>query len=387
MSTHRARAALLASLIAAAPVGAFADEPPQPAEAPAPQPEAAPEKPAEKSTDKLDLPFDDAHKSAQNAPTEGEMTAKLDAGITRGLAWLAKKQGTDGSFGDDRWGRSVAITSLAGIAFMADGNLPGRGPYGDNVEKALKHVLENCTESGLVAGDTAAAPMYGHGFATLFLCEIYGMTGGGPDAATASKLHNACLRAVRLIVSTQNDEGGWRYNPVPNDADVSVTICQIMALRAARNAGLEVPKQTIDRAVDYIRRCQNDDGGFKYQLTAGPSAWPRSAAGIASMYYAGIYDDPQINKGLKYLGNAAMPGRQDRTSPHYFYGHYYAAQAMYHAGGTHWSAWWPAIREELLAVQQADGSWQDPAVGDVYGTAMAMIVLQMPKRYLPIFQK
>ncbi|MBY0112815.1 MAG: terpene cyclase/mutase family protein [Phycisphaerales bacterium] len=371
------RAIGLVALLAGA-AAAVADDPP--ANVPPDAPAVAPQ------PDKLDLPFDDAHKSAQNAPTEGEMTAKLDAGITRGLAWLAKKQSTDGSFGDDRWGRSVAITSLGAIAFMADGNLPGRGPYGENVEKALKHVLENCTESGLVAGDTAAAPMYGHGFATLFLCEVYGMTGGGPDAAAAAKLHNAVLRAVRLIVSTQNDEGGWRYNPVPNDADVSVTICQIMALRAARNAGLEVPKQTIDRAVDYIRRCQNDDGGFKYQLTAGPSAWPRSAAGIASLYYAGIYDDPQINKGLKYLAVNAMP-RQDRTSPHYFYGHYYAAQAMYLAGGENWSAWWPAIREELLVAQQQDGSWQDPAVGDVYGTAMALIVLQMPKRYLPIFQK
>ena len=112
---------------------------------------------------------------------------------------IAKKQGTDGSFGDDRWGRSVAITSLAGIAFMADGNLPGRGPYGDNVEKALKHVLENCTESGLVAGDTAAAPMYGHGFATLFLCEIYGMTGGGPDAAT---LPRDTIYAAVMIICT-----------------------------------------------------------------------------------------------------------------------------------------------------------------------------------------
>jgi hypothetical protein len=376
---NRAGAALLFCL-AAAPAPAQPDAPPDKPAEPAPA-APAPER------DKLDLPFDDAHKSAQNAPTEGEMTAALDRSVTRGLAWLAKKQGTDGSFGDDRWGRSVAITSLAGIAFMADGNLPGRGPYGENVEKALKHVLENCTESGLIAGDTAAAPMYGHGFAALFLCEVYGMTGGGPDAATAAKLHNASLRAVRLIVSTQNDEGGWRYNPVPNDADVSVTICQIMALRAARNAGLEVPKQTIDRAVDYIRRCQNDDGGFKYQLTAGPSAWPRSAAGIASLYYAGIYDDPQINKGLEYLSRNAMPGRGDRTSPHYFYGHYYAAQAMYLAGGGNWSSWWPAIREELILTQQAEGNWQDPAVGDVYGTAMALIVLQMPKRYLPIFQK
>ncbi len=374
---------------------ALLDDPPaQPSpENPAPPVSSAPavgppiEAPPDKPREGIDMPFADDHKSAQNAPTENEWTPDLDAKISRGLAWLAHKQSPDGSFGDDRWGRSVAITSLAAISFMADGNLPGRGPYGENVERALKHVLDNCTESGLIAGDTAAAPMYGHGFATLFLCEVYGMTGGGPDTATAARLHNAVLRAVRLIVSTQNDEGGWRYNPIPNDADVSVTICQIMALRSARNAGLDVPKQTIDRAVDYIRRCQNEDGGFKYQLTPGPSAWPRSAAGIASLYYAGIYEDAQIEKALTYLQDNAMPGRVDRSSPHYYYGHYYAAQAMYLAGGSHWSRWWPAVRRELLDNQQADGYWLDPAVGDVYGTSMALIVLQMPKRYLPIFQK
>lgn len=394
----------LALLGAAGSVAGRADDPAQPTppvEQPAPQipapqapaPESpAPEKPSTPeslptTTDKFDLPFTGDHKSAQNAPTDGEMTPQLDASISRGLAWLARKQSPDGSFGDDRWGRSVAITALAAISFMADGNLPGRGPYGENVGRALKHVLDNCTESGLIAGDTAAAPMYGHGFATLFLCEVYGMTGGGPDAAQAARLHNAVLRAVRLIASTQNDEGGWRYNPIPNDADVSVTICQIMALRSARNAGLDVPKQTIDRAVDYIRRCQNDDGGFKYQLTPGPSAWPRSAAGIASLYYSGVYEDAQINKGLAYLLDNAMPGKIDRSSPHYFYGHYYAAQAMYLAGGTNWSKWWVAVRTELLSAQQGEGYWQDPGVGDVYGTAMALIVLQMPKRYLPIFQK
>ena len=122
-------------------------------------------------------------------------------------------------------------------------------------------------------------------------------------------------------------------------------------------------------------------------MAPGPSAWPRSAAGIASLYYSGVYEDAQIDKGLAYLHDAAQPGKLDPSSPHYFYGHYYAAQAMYLAGGKHWSEWWPAVRTELLNRQQADGSWQDQGVGEVYGTSMALIVLQMPKRYLPIFQK
>ncbi len=325
--------------------------------------------------------------SAQNNALADEITPELTAAVTKGLAAMVKKQQEDGSFGGDRFGRSVAITALACLAYMADGNLPGRGPYGEQVSKGLEHILANCAESGLVATDATTGPMYGHGFATLFLGEVYGMTAGGGDTALNARVHSALVKAVRLIQATQNSQGGWRYNPIPYDADVSVTICQVMALRSARNAGLEVPKETIDKAVEYIRRCQNPDGGFRYQMDAGDSLWPRSAAGIASLFYAGIYEDPAIDRGLTYVADSAFPGKSDSSRAHYYYGHYYAVQAMYLAGGSKWAEWWPAIRKELVDQQTNDGTWNDPSIGDTYGTAMALIILQMPKRYLPIFQK
>lgn len=325
---------------------------------------------------------------AENEVAENEMTPELDRAITNGLAALAAAQNPDGSWdGGARYGRHVGITGLAALAFMADGNLPGRGPYGVNVQRALDFVLSHVTETGLIAADTSHGPMYGHGFATLFLGEVAGMTAGGQDTAQAARLHETLLKAVRLITLSQNPDGGWRYNPVPYDADISVTITEIMALRAARNAGIEVPKSTIDRAVDYVRRCQNPDGGFKYQLTSGSSAWPRSAAGVASLYYAGIYTDDAIDSGLKYLFDTAMPGPRTRNGAHYFYGHYYAVQCMYLAGGEAWRTWWPAIRDELISTQQPDGLWADNHAGSSFGTAMALIITQMPKRYLPIFQK
>ncbi|MFN9991872.1 MAG: prenyltransferase/squalene oxidase repeat-containing protein [Phycisphaerales bacterium] len=327
-----------------------------------------------------------APSSATNAPAADEMTAELDARVTRGLAALARTQREDGSFGEPQFGRTVAVTALSCIAFMADGNAPDRGPYAENVRRGLEFMLKNCTESGLVAAPMANSPMYGHGFATLFLGEVYGMTGGdGTDIDT--RVYEALKKAVRLIESTQNEEGGWRYNPFPFDADVSVTICQIMALRSARNAGLEVNKDVVDRAVEYVRSCQNPDGGFRYQSITGASAWPRTAAGVASLYYAGIYEDRAIESGLKYLTVNAMPGRESSQPIHYFYGHYYAIQAMFLAGAEHWAQWWPRIREELLKSQRPDGLWSDSSAGDEYGTAMALIILQMPKRYLPIFQK
>jgi prenyltransferase beta subunit len=205
------------------------------------------------------------------------------------------------------------------------------------------------------------------------------------------RVRDALVRAVQLIVSSQNDEGGWRYNPVPNDAVVSVTICQVMALRCARNAGIKVPKSTIDDAIRYVRECQNADGGWRYMRDTGSSLWPRSAAGVASLFYAGVYEDESIERGLDYIKSAAFPRggsfSGSFTQPHYFYGHYYAVQAMYLAGGERWRTWWPAIRDELIARQNPDGTWSDPQAGEAYGTAMALIILQMPKRYLPIFQR
>lgn len=318
---------------------------------------------------------------AQNAPLENEMTPRMHEAVASGLRYLASQQNSDGSFGRGRYGRNVAITALSGLAFMSDGNLPGRGEYGEQVQKALDFIVEHSAETGLLAADTSHGPMYGHGFAALFLGEIYGMN---PED---ERVRDALVKAVDLIVGTQNEEGGWRYNPIPYDADISVTICQVMALRSARNAGIKVPKVTIDRAIQYVKNCQNPDGGFKYMLQSGGSAWPRTAAGVASLYYAGIYNDDSIDRGIAYLKENSFPGKGMSQQAHYFYGHYYAVQAMYLSGGKNWSEWWPAIRDELLLKQTSNGSWIDNHAGGAYATAMGLIILQMPKRYLPIFQK
>jgi prenyltransferase beta subunit len=324
----------------------------------------------------------DAGQSAQNAPVEREMDAQWNETVNRGLQWLASTQNPDGSFGRGRLSNNAGIVSLCALAFMADGSMPGRGRYASVVERALEFVLKNVSESGLVFSEGVNGPMYGHGFAALFLGEIYGMT---PED---TRVRDALVRAVRIIENSQNDEGGWRYHPVPYDADVSVTICQVMALRSARNAGIEIPKEVVDGAVRYVRECQNPDGGFRYMRNSGASGWPRTAAGVASLFYAGVYDDDSIPRGLAYLRRVALPdGGGAAGQPYYFYGHYYAAQAMYLAGGEWWSDWWPRIRGELIDRQQPDGSWLDPQWGQPLGTSMALIILQMPKRYLPIFQK
>jgi hypothetical protein len=228
--------------------------------------------------------------------------------------------------------------------------------------------------------------MYDHGFGTLFLGEISGMV---PDAALRQRLRGTLKRAVDLIVRSQNSKGGWRYHPEDTDADVSVTICQIMALRSARNAGYSVPKETADRCIKYVKSCQEPDGGFRYMDTSGVAGFARTAAGVVALYSAGLYKDLSVDRGLRYLMRFKPDARQSRREMHYFYGHYYAAQAMWTAGDPYWSEWYPAIRDELVdrgARLRQDGSWADQ-ICTHYSTAMACIILQIPNNYLPILQK
>lgn len=310
-----------------------------------------------------------------------ELAEPAQAAIEKGLAFLATRQADDGAFSTNGYGRNVAVCALAGMSWLSGGSTPDRGPYGEHVSRVTDFLLEHTDESGFISVDGAAShgPMYGHGFSTLFLAEVYGMS-------PRDDLRDKLTRAVDLIVRTQNAEGGWRYQPRREDADISVTICQVMALRAAKNAGLRVPSETVDKCVDYVKRSQNPDGGFRYMLVGGESGFPRSAAGVVALFSAGIYEGPEVDRGLAYLEQFLPRENAVNHDAHFYYGQYYAVQAMWHAGGKRWDRWYPAIRNLLLTRQQTDGSWADPICAE-YGTAMATIVLQMPISSVPIFQR
>lgn len=311
------------------------------------------------------------------------ITPAAERSIERGLKWLAAQQHDNGGFGSGPLRGNAAVCSLAGMAMMAGGSTPGRGPYGGHVNCCIDYLLANAQPSGFIAGpDASSGPMYGHGFATMFLAECYGMS---PRPELREKLS----AAVKLIVNSQNKDGGWRYQPVRDNADISVTVCEIMALRAARNAGLFVPNETVDRSIEYVKRSQNADGGFMYRIQGGESDFPRSAAAVTALYSAGIYKGPEITKGLDYLMQFIPGDSAARNESYYFYGHYYAVQAMWQSGGERFNRWYPAIRDELIARQRDDGSWVSPngAEGNECASAMACIVLQIPNNYLPIFQR
>jgi hypothetical protein len=262
------------------------------------------------------------------------------------------------------------------------------------LERALDYLVYGTADHGGPEGYIAASGsrMYEHAFATLFLSQAYGMTRARRDAV-GSRLQ----AAVDLIVDSQTDTGGWRYGPFTNECDLSVTVCQVQALRAARDAGIRVRSSCIDRVVEYIKQSQITHGSlrglFYYKIT-GTSARTKTsfainAAAVTALHSAGIYHDDAYGTAVRFIENG-----YDEISRHYgehfyfWYGNYYASQAMRQCGGVRWERHWKRIARDLLARQQADGRWvNDVGPGDEFATAMACLILQIPDAILPIFQR
>ena len=334
--------------------------------------------------------------------------------VDRGLQWLADHQADDGSWvakigfklntdyqhtAEDKG--HVGVTALACMAFLAGGHLPGRGQYGANVERGLQFVLSCVQDDGYITyGGTR---MYSHAFGALFLAEVYGMT---HKADVRAKLQ----LAVDFIVNSQNAEGGWRYEPYAVESDMSIVVCQVMALRAARNIGIRVPKSVIDRAAKYVVESavgerdaannyqgayfRNEIGSFHYQKQDNSrSSFSLTAAGVTALYGAGVYSAQSIDDGIRYLRANLdtfnlVEGRQRQGHYFFWYGHYYGVQAMYTAGADNWESYFAKVRDVVLSMQGSDGSFPNSVgPGPAFGTAMAVLILEIPYRYLPIFQR
>ncbi|MCX5777374.1 MAG: terpene cyclase/mutase family protein [Candidatus Firestonebacteria bacterium] len=304
-----------------------------------------------------------------------------------GLEWLAKNQQTDGTFGELQNGRNPAILGFAIMAFLSGGHVPGKGKYGENVRKIGDYLAANQSETGLFEHKNPKKrnPMYEHGFATVAMCELYGMT-------RKDEYKKVIQKAVNLIISVQNDKGGWRYQPKIMEADATVTSCQIQALRAARDVGIIIPKETVEKAKMYIMSCSNDDGTVVYQPGLRGKGfgvngnWPLTGAGTLSLMALGDYTSPAVEKGSDIV--AANGGK--KPSGRYYYGLYYCNQLMFQKGGDHWKRWFIPTRDKLISLQQGDGSFDGDergSIGPVYTTAIATFTLQLPYSYLPIAER
>lgn len=314
--------------------------------------------------------------------------AVVPMAIDAGLEWLRRQQAVDGSWRDAGGYGSypAAMTGLAGMAFLAAGSTPTRGQYWREVRAAADFLIRIADPStGLISLPALESrPMYGHGFAMMFLASVHGME---EDVHQQERLAGVLRRGIALTVAAQSTAGGWTYLPQHNDDEGSVTVTQLQALRACRMAGLTVDKTCIDRAVAYLRRCQNADGGIRYALWSGPESRPAiTAAGIAALYSTGIYDDqPFVERAFRYC-EREIPGQLADTD-HGYYTHLYWSQALWQRGGAAWRSYHERLTPVLLRLQQRDGAWSADGVGAVYGTAVALQILQLPTTQVPIHQR
>jgi len=327
--------------------------------------------------------------SAQSPRPDAARTKPVDDAVEKGLAFLKNNQRDDGHWALGRQ-RNPAITGLCVMSFLSAGHVPGEGKYGPTIEKAIKAVLQMQQPNGLIAGD-GGHEMYHHGISTLMLAEVAGMTQG----KLAEEIKKALEKAVRIILlaqrkgrtETDSSRGGWRYQVAGDDADISVTGWQILALRAAKNVGCDVPAERIKQAVEYVKRCQDaSTGAFRYDVNSQITA-PCTGTSILCLSLCATRKhefQTECEKGGGYLIKQKVEWGNGR---HFFYSAYYCSQAMFQLGGNYWGIYSEQLKAVLLKQQGDTGKWDDPdGQGFHYATAMAILALTVEYRLLPIYQ-
>ena len=298
------------------------------------------------------------------------ISAEIETMYVRGLQYLVRSQSSNGSWEGASQGPQ-GIAALAMLAMLAHGDDPNDGPCAGAIRRALDFLIRSQNARTGYIGPS----MYNHGFATLALAESYG-------AVDDPRIGPALQRAVDLILSSQqrNRYGAWRYSPDADDADTTVSGAQFVALIAARNAGLSVPDDALQRALLFYRYCQSADGGIGY---TGPDSGngPRTAIGVLCHALARKKDSPVYRGALRFL-ETSMEG-----DGYTFYFLYYNAQALFQSDMRVWQRWNQGNARWLRETQAADGSWSDETAGTTFGTSTALLSLALNYRFLPIYER
>ena len=350
-----------------------------------------------------------AQESLQAEP--GSEPATL-ACLERGLAFLAAQQrkGTTGALpctaGENH--APVGVTALAALAWIGGGSSLTRGPYKDELGRAIDYLLDGQVQDGerkgyFTATGDQVSHTHGHGLATLALAQAYTIS---PRSPRGKRLEQALRMACDRILAAQGVDGGWYYSATPSvQQEGSVTVALVWALRGAKDAGIFIPVEPIDKAVAYVKSLQDERGGFQYSATRPKTSVALTAAALSTLHATGTYSGPTIEAGYDYIWRelasrelAAEKGRPARIAfP--FYERLYLAQALFqHKDLSHYQRWSAPWRARLIRSQEKDGSWSDTRYdasgakiqsryGTSYSTAVNCLVLAIPHSTLPIFMR
>jgi hypothetical protein len=335
-----------------------------------------------------------------------EIEPQYQSAITKGLEWVAKTQHRDGHWEANGGTYPSAMTGLAGMALLMEGSTLREGKYSTNIRRAVDWFMERSQRNGLLGNPNnqseAGRYMYGHGFGLLFLASVYGEE---EDSDRRRRLEDVLTRAVQFTARAQSSKGGWYYLSRQDGGDAdegSVTVTQVQALRAARNAGIVVPKETIDKARDYLHKCTTASGGVQYSIHGGGDSLALTSAAIACGFSSGEYESPTVKKWIQYCQRITSGGGGGRRFGHDEYTYYYYAQSVYFLGENRYAKLFPEAKEadrvtwskyrkqmfdQIIKSQTADGSWNSGYIGPIFATSVYLTILQLDKGTLPIYQR
>ena len=365
-----------------------------------------------------------AELETREAPNAKILTEKqwkqVDESVGRGLRWLDSQQRSDGSFASIDYAQP-AVTSFCVLAFLAQGASPASGDYQQLLTEAINFIVDQQKPNGLISTiapsripiprnvdfkSLGLASVYNHAISALALTEAYGQC----PPEQSKKLTPVIEKAINATLEMQrwnkkkDDQGGWRYltRRPSGDSDLSLTGWQLMFLRSAKNAGFDVPQESIDIAIKYVKRCflhREDRKVFGY-LVGNNSRCSRAmaGAGLLALAHAGDHDSKEsiasseliLRNNFTQYNNGRL-FKNSSEADRYHYGAFLCSQAMYQAGDKYWEQFFPPLVDVLLSNQKRDGAWPpertDARIGRCYSTSLCILSLSAANQMLPIFQR
>ncbi len=295
------------------------------------------------------------------------------------VAWLCRTQEPDGSWSAAKWGGNkqfeVALTGLSLITLLdgASGGNPA-------VERAIAYLIRQQQADGQF-GDRFSASPYNHGIATLALAKAY-------ETRKNERLRLALDRAVAVICACQQADGGWGYQTeARSEANLSITLWQIEALRHAAAQGWTQARPNVERGLRWMTDVASDDGSFGYQRrgdTQVDASQTLTAMGAMSLL------DPVhavlVSPGRRQAIKAQMQRLAATPGPDMdYYRRYFLAAALKKMDEESAHRGLAEIRHELVTRQikhgtevgswKADDRWSSSG-GRIYATAMASLSLR-----------
>jgi len=314
--------------------------------------------------------------------------------VVKSLRWLKASQNPDGSWGKRH---QPAMTGLVLLSYFGHCETPASEEFGDSCLRGIIYLVNlGMKNDGRMADQfTGSDWCYQHAIATYALGEA--VTFCNELKLPVPNLTEITEKSGQFIIDNQNPNGGWAYlyntSKTGAHTDTSVAGWQIQALKACSHTGIKFKgmKSCIDRGLDYLKSCQNENGGFGYSNKSngghGGGYFGLTGVGMLSHQMWSKGNSKEVRRAAKYIRENSKFDYNGKDSN--LYAHYYESQAMMWSGGKDWQHYNELFRDQVLANQDADGSWKAPGdkhtageANRIYRTALCTLMLEVYYRFL-----